>query len=258
MRKDLKKLSPNAQKSGFFFALLFAFTLGLFSNAQAQEEAKKEDSGEKKPSRITLGVRTGLNLSEFIFAGSYAATERIEGAQLGAFFNIKATNWVELSVEAAWAQNGARNLTGGSGSLHSFTFNNFQGNLLTYFKLPILSVYEPKIFIGPSFDYIGSVTANSEVPTGTTNIKTRYDVSNRFKKLDVGVIVGLGVDFDLKFARLFIDARYRHGLLDLNDNVNTKGNELGTTGATLPYRALGNSSLRTSQLSFQVGLGFSL
>lgn len=254
MKKDLKKFS-----SKFFSALAFAFMLGALT-VQAQDDAKKEDAaaGEKKPSRLTFGIRSGLNLSEFIFAGTTNATLHTEGAQVGAFFNIKATNWVELSIEAAWAQNGAANLAGGGGSLHSFNFNNFQGNLLTYFKLPVLSVYEPKIFIGPSFDYIGSVTANSEVPSGTTNIKTRYDVSNRFKKLDVGIVAGLGVDFDLKFARLFLDARYRHGLLDLNDNVNTLGNEFGTTAARLPYRALGNSTIRTSQFSFQVGLGFSL
>ncbi len=256
MKKDLKKFS-----SKFFSALAFAFMLGALT-VQAQDDAKKEDAGagEKKPSRLTIGVRTGLNLSEFIFAGTTKATLHTEGAQVGAFFNIRATNWVELSIEAAWAQNGAANLAApnASGALHTFTFNNFQGNLLTYFKLPVLSVYEPKIFVGPSFDYIASVTSNTEVPTGTTNIKERYDVSDRINKLDVGIIAGLGVDFDLKFARLFLDARYRHGLLDLNNNVNTLGNEFGTTGARLPSRALGNSTLRTSQFSFQVGLGFSL
>jgi len=266
MKKGLKKFTANAFKSSrSFLALTLACMLGLVGSVQAQEEGSSESteaSSGKKASKITLGVRTGLNLSRFDVAN--VASNYTPGAQAGAFLNIKATNWVTLSVEAAWAQNGAANIYSPDGvsAVHQFTANNFQGNLLTYFKLPVLSVYEPKFFIGPSFDYIGHVASNTE--SRGTFVKDRYDVSKTFKKFDLGLVAGLGVDFDLKFARLFLDARYRQGLLDINDN-NIPYTYTGTAAGTLsgfnernPAAAIRNSTTRTAQWSFQIGLGFDL
>jgi hypothetical protein len=264
MKKGLKKLTANALKSSrFFLALTLACMLGVVGSVQAQEEGSSEstESSGKKESKITLGVRTGLNLSSFSIAGN--RSNYLPGGQAGAFLNIKATKWVTLSAEAAWAQNGAAGITAPNNAAitHNFNTNNFQGNILTYFKLPVLSVYEPKLFIGPSFDYVGHVASNTE--SRTNYVKTRYDVSKNFKKFDLGLIVGLGVDFDLKFARLFLDARYRQGLLDINDynvtNIYT-GTAAGLTtfDETNPAAAVRNSTVSTGQFSFQVGLGFDL
>lgn len=259
MKKGLKKLSFNALKPAkFLAALTLAFCIGLTANAQDGEEAAEEGGDDAAPSKVTLGIRSGLNLSKFVYAGADNQTSYLSGAEVGAFFTYQATNWVALSVEASWAQNGSANLVGADGTRHNFTMNNFRGNVLTYFKIPVLSVYEPKFFIGPSFDYIGHVAANSENPGSPSGIKTRYDVTDRFKSFDMGIVTGVGVDFDLKFAKLMLDARYRVGVLDINNNTNTLGNELGTTGSSLPSRAMGNSSIRTGSFGFNVGLGFSL
>ena len=261
MKKGLKKLSFSALKPAkFLAALTLAFCIGLTANAQDGEEAAADEGGDDAaPSKITLGIRSGLNLSKFVFAGADNQTSYLAGAEVGAFFTYQVTNWVALSVEASWAQNGSANLVGADGTRHSFTMQNFRGNILTYFKIPVLSVYEPKFFIGPSFDVVGGVTANSERPSNGTDIKTRYDVASRFQTFDMGIVTGIGVDFDLKSnVKLLLDARYRMGLLDLNNNTNTHGNALGTTGASLPSSALGNSSIRTGSFGFNVGLGFSL
>jgi opacity protein-like surface antigen len=259
MKKDLKKLNLNALKSALV-ALALACTVGF---AQAQDNSgSTAEAAPKKASKVSLGLRSGVNFSEFIYAGDYGYTSRTEGAQVGAFFNIQATSWVGLSLEAAWSQNGARNLSiPGSNAVHSFNMNTFQANLLTYFRLPVLSVYEPKIFIGPSYNFIGHVTSNTEQVGQQLGIKARYDVTDSFRKHDLGMIVGLGLDFDLK-SNMFvtIDARYRHGLVNVN-GIKANGNygePLGYDSYLLPSAALGNSTVRTSQFSIQVGLGFRL
>lgn len=252
----IMKRSLNVGLNSLKTAVVAAVCVFSFTTAQAQDAtapAGEGSSGTKKDSKITLGIRAGLNQSEFRYMGSYAMTQRVSGAQLGVFLNVKLNNWVTQSLEVAWSQNGARNLpwtthSGGAG-VAEITLNNVQANLLTYFKLPVLSVYEPKVFIGPSWDintHAGALVQGEAYGLGT---KQRVAVTNNFKPLDFGIIAGAGVDFDLKFARLFLDARYRHGISDMN-NKNSNGN--------VSYGLPGNREIRTSSFSFQVGLGFSL
>jgi hypothetical protein len=75
--------------------------------------------------------------------------------------------------------------------------------------------------------------------------------------MDIGLIIGTGVDFDLKFATLMLDARYRHGFSDINNAYGQSANFIGGSGAGYPL-SLGNQDIRTRGLSFQVGLGFKL
>jgi len=257
MKKGLKKLG--------LIALALVCTLGFFGKAQAQETPKDgsttEQSGGKKPSKLSFGLQSGLNLSEYFIAGSEGRTDRAAGVQAGAFFTIQATNWVGISLELAYAQNGAKNLAGLDNPSKRFSFigHNFQTNLLTYFKLPILSVYEPKFIIGPSLNYMVQQDFMSETISGTSGVKTWHKYTG-FQNMDFGMIVGLGLDFDLKWATLLVDARYRQGFSD----INSKGKAIdGTTLNTsyndnTPASTLGNNSMSNSTFSFNLGLGFKL
>jgi hypothetical protein len=76
----------------------------------------------------------------------------------------------------------------------------------------------------------------------------KYDIAatNEFKGMDWGVIVGTGLDFDMKLGTLKVDARYRAGLSDIN-NVNHQQNFI-----------LENRTMHTSNFQFLVGFGINL
>jgi hypothetical protein len=231
MKKILKTFS-------FLVALAAVYTLGL-SSAQAQDAAQPDST----KSKFMIGVRAGLNLSYLRVDNESSGSGFAEGAQAGIFAKYAFNDWVAVSLEAAWSQSGARKMQYRSNFFNGDAFlqlNNVQLNPLVQFKIPVLSVYEPYLFAGPSFNinYLNSVYY------GTLSAK---DASNFTTALDLGLLVGAGVDFNLRFATLTLDARYRHGLNDINQK----------TGVTDGLGAvLGNNAWRSSQLSFQVGLGF--
>lgn len=239
--------------------LLAVLAVGAFTfSANAQNNAQNEASPEKESS-IIVGVRTGVNLNDFAVSGSARTTTMLAGAQATAFAMYNFNSWVGISLEAGFSQSGAARFPSGSNNLNDYRLSNVQANLLSYFKLPVLSVYEPKIFIGPSFDFNVHATNNVEGYRFGFPTKYRVDATNQFKAMDIGMIVGGGVDFDLKWATLFLDVRYRHGFSDINNAYGQSANWIGApNGATGFPLGPGNQDIRTRGLSFQAGLGFKL
>jgi opacity protein-like surface antigen len=239
MKKILKTFS-------LMVALATVFVLGL-NTAQAQDAAKPDSTGRSK---FMVGVRAGLNVSR-IRVNNGAANDFIPGAQAGLFAKYSFNDWVAVSLEAAYSQSGAGK-TGYQSSSGSPTMdwyiNNIQINPLFNVKLPVLSVYEPYVFVGPSFN----INAHEQ------QFKTGFaEVNNDMaSSLDLGLLAGVGVDFNLRFAVLTLDARYRHGLNDINQRTGVAQSQAigftGANGGVLPLAP----TLRSSQFSFQVGLGF--
>ncbi len=248
MKKILKTFS-------FLVALAAMYTLGL-NTAQAQDAAKADSTSKK--SKLMVGLRAGANVN--YLRGSSAQSEFIRslssGAHVGLFVKYDFNNWVSTSLEAAWSQSGSRNMrvfrssTGSyqsSGLLASLEINAIQLNPMIQFKLPVLSVYEPYAFIAPSFNintistaYVDGVLATS---TAGYVVSEARNVDNSVTALDFGVLVGAGIDFNLRFATLTLDARYRHGLNDINNNGSFQS-------------MLGGGQWKSSVASIQIGLGF--
>ncbi|WP_250632850.1 porin family protein [Rhodoflexus caldus] len=258
MKNGLKKVT-----------LLAALAVGAFTfGANAQDASTPE-----KQSSFILGVRTGVNVNDFSVSGTTKSTTALAGAQATVFAMYNVNSWVGMSLEAGFSQSGAARFTPGagrvtatpggtttvvSGNLNDYRLSNVQANLLSYFKLPVLSVYEPKVFIGPSFDFNVHATNNVEGYRFGSPTKYRVDATNQFKAMDIGMIIGTGVDFDLKWATLMLDARYRHGFTDINNAYGQSANWIGNTDGSGYPLSLGNQDIRTRGLSFQVGLGFKL
>ncbi|WP_448520023.1 porin family protein [Rhodoflexus sp.] len=258
MKNGLKKVT-----------LLAALAVGAFTfGANAQDASTPE-----KQSSFILGVRTGVNVNDFSVSGTTRSTTSLAGAQATVFAMYNVNSWVGMSLEAGFSQSGAARFSPGAGTnvgqpgtvgsamgnLNDYRLSNIQANLLSYFKLPVLSVYEPKIFIGPSFDFNVHATNNVEGYRFGSPTKYRVDATNQFKAMDIGMIVGGGVDFDLKWATLMLDARYRHGFSDINNAYGQSANFIGAPNGAVGFPlSLGNQDIRTRGLSFQVGLGFKL
>lgn len=238
MKKILKTFS-------LMVALATVFVLGL-NTAQAQDAAKPDSTGRSK---FMVGVRAGLNISR-IRVGNGVANDFTPGAQAGLFAKYSFNDWVAVSLEAAYAQSGADRMryTFAPSTSADLLIHNAQFNPLLNFKLPVLSVYEPYVFVGPSFNVN---FAEDLYKAGFASTK-----SDLTSSLDLGLLAGVGVDFNLRFAVLTLDARYRHGLNDVNQRTGVAQTPtIGFTdvnGGVLPAAP----TLRSSQFSFQVGLGF--
>jgi hypothetical protein len=247
MKKILKTFS-------LLVALAAICTLGL-NTASAQDTAAKSDSTKSK---LMVGLRAGVNASRFVINNSTETTNFIPGIQAGAFVKYSFNDWVAVAFEAAFSQAGAANMRFNSGTTMSsgdFMSYNVQLNPVLQCKIPVLSVYEPYFFVGPSFTINPHNTFRFSGLNGATPFQDKIQVDNALQPLDFGVLVGAGVDFNLRFAVLTIDARYRHGLSDIRNKNMTDifANATPTDNSNL---LIGNETWRSRQFSVQVGLGF--
>lgn len=241
MKNLLTKVSKNLIGAAVVTAALF---VGSEAAAQKAEVASTK-------STFMIGVKGGFSLTEFRRSGDrdFWATNRgatkISGVQGFAFARYNATNWGYVELEAGYALSGANWNGSGRNGIMTYRLHNVQTNLLFGIKLPVLSVYEPKVFFGPSFDfnfhaserYVGAAR------TGTGTVYTMRDVTNNFKAMDIAFVFGGQVEFDVKFANLLVDLRYRHGLTQMNNNPTSSN-------------TLGGGAVNSAGLSLMLGLGF--
>jgi opacity protein-like surface antigen len=238
MKKILKTFS-------LMVALAAMFFVGL-STAQAQDAARPDSTGKSK---FMVGVRAGLNVSRIRVQNS-VANDFMEGVQGGLFAKYSFNDWVAVSLEAAYSQSGARRMAYSylSSKVADLRLHNLQINPLLNFKIPVLSVYEPYAFVGPSFNLN---FAEDLAKAGFAETKSELTSA-----LDLGLLAGVGVDFNLRFAVLTLDARYRHGLNDISQRAGVAPSTglgfIDVNGQPLTQAP----TLRSSQFSFQVGLGF--
>ena len=209
-----------------------------------------QDAAGESGSKLMIGFKSGFNLSDVRVGSDTDYFEDNQGAgknfgpQIHVFGRFDFTKWVGAELELGWTQNafttfGTRTTT--------YRANNFQANALLNVRIPVLSVYHPRIYIGPSYNY-NAYTYSRETGTlyGFNTDQTR-DVTSTFAPHDLGVVVGTGLQFDVKFATLLVDARYRHGF---SKSVRRAGNV--TNVVPLVRQA------SISDVAFMVGLGFGI
>lgn len=252
------KLNPKAMKSNRLFSLLACIAmLFTFGVASAQTEPATEGG---KGGSLQVGFRLGTTYSKFLFndAGFSESADynrRRVGFTGGGFVTYNFSKWVGVSGEVLYSQTGTNNINYQVGNIAGTTdykTSNIALNLLADIRLPVISVYEPRFYVGPSFDFI--VDGWNERYTGAAgsisyvgSAKGATDATNQFKVLDFGMIVGAGLDFDLKFAKLKLDARYRQGLNNINNKTNQSLN-----------RYLVGKDMHSSSWIFTAGLAFPL
>jgi len=265
MNKAMKTLNPSGM-SRKLLALAFAlFALFAVNPAFAQDEEGSEggsDSGsatgdsDEGKGKMIIGVRTGATYNKFIMSGQEtdASSKRRVGFAAGVFFSYALNQWVAISPEVMFSHANARRVDYQDFIQYGkadYTLQNLQVNLLADVRMPVISVYKWKFYAGPSLDFNMAANANFEgrLAGSTAEIPPlKYDIqaTEEFKGMDWGVIVGTGLDFDMKLGTLKVDARYRAGLTDIN-NVNHQQNFI-----------LENRTMHTSNFQFLVGFGLNL
>lgn len=160
---------------------------------------------------LAKGVRGGVNLTNTATSGEEDG--RSLDWQLrpivGVFVTWHASSWLDLQPELLYAMKGAK----------GEEFDIPSKLLLDYLEFPLLvrkSMGSPHAMAwyvggGPSFGYRLRAKTRADFGDAIEEI----DVSDDVERFDLGVAVGGG----LEFRRVVVDARYTHGLTDIDKDT---------------------------------------
>jgi hypothetical protein len=168
-------------------------------------------SGPVSAQRLTKGVRGGVNLT------TTATNGEPDGpppdwqlrSVFGAFVTWRATSWIDLQPEVLYAMKGAQ----------GEEFDITAKLLLDYLEVPVLarisrgSLHATSWYLvgGPSFGYLLRARTRADFGGATEEI----DVLDEVERFDFGLVVGGGIGF----RRMIVDARYTHGLADIDKDA---------------------------------------
>jgi hypothetical protein len=161
---------------------------------------------------LTFGVRGGLNVATAdvkgdLFTQDVGTRTGFHGGILG---YVDIGEWFAIQTEVMYSQKG-------------FAKGNGDVSLsVDYFEIPLLAVFKLRGKISPHL-YAGAVLGlenNCKVASGDTKAGCDEVIAEnlglpRTKGADSGLMFGLGVEFDVGFAGLLLDAMYNYGLTDI-------------------------------------------
>ena len=256
MKERLEKLNPKPLSSRLFATLVCLCACLFMLPAQAQDAEGADGSGEESAeSKLMIGVRTGVNYSKLIISEGSADgslgdnDQRRAGLVFGAFVDYSFNKWFGATGEILFSQQAVRSIAysdAATSGVADYRTDNINVNILLDAKLPVISVYKPKFYIGPSFSFNMGARADVEGNAFGYPVHTVYDATDQFAPMEFGMIIGTGLDFNLKFATLKTDIRYRRGFNDIN-----------AIGVGL-NEALRGRTIHSDAISFQIALGFHL
>ena len=160
---------------------------------------------------IGKGVRGGLNMtttSNSTEDGSAAADWQPRGV-VGGYITWRVASWLLLQPEVLYAMKGAQ----------QEEFGLTSKLLLDYLEVPVLARLSRGspggrtwyLVAGPAFGWLARAKARADFGGSTEEIDLNEDV----ERFDIGVAAGGGMEF----GPLVVDARYTHGLSDIDKDT---------------------------------------
>lgn len=157
------------------------------------------------------GVRGGLNVATTATGGENgdAAPDWQLRGVVGGFIVWPVTSWLVLQPELLYAMKGAK----------QEAFGLQSKLLLDYIEVPVLARVSRGspgtrtwyIVAGPSFGWLARAKARADFGGATEEIDLKDDV----KSYDIGLTAGGGMEF----GSILVDARYTHGLSDIDKDT---------------------------------------
>jgi len=184
--------------------------LGIFSCALFIAPAANAQSDNPGP---RFGVKGGLNFSQFFVEQPTVEDENIKvGLHFGIFTKIPVTDFLAFQPELLYTNVGSKVSYGGSdvSNLLGIREGEVRFNL-NYVQLPLafgINLGPINIQGGPYLSYLVSANVKNLRTSDLATINTIELDKNDFRKLDYGLLGGIG--FDLR--NMTIGARYNYGL----------------------------------------------
>lgn len=213
------------------FSLFCAVIFATVTGALAQEQ--------QTPSETSLspkfGIKAGVNLTN-MYVQDVSDENMKVGFNAGFFAKLPITRGFSIQPELLYTSKGAKetydNFIQGEGE---YRFN------LNYIELPVLAVINLaknfNVHVGPYVAYLADVNIKDLEDNGTINEISDLDTDN-FKRIDYGVVGGLGIDI----SNFTLGARYSYGLREIGESGSLSG-EL-------------TKDSKNSVISLYIGFGF--
>lgn len=187
--------------------------------------------------QIKYGIRAGVNIASWKgdavnslnnivdVTSGYLDTKGRTGFHAGGYVSIPVGNRFSVEPGLQYSQKGYR--LNGNIEVDALSFLGANAGVQVqshYIDLPVLVRAEVAtgftVYAGPQLSYL--VKNNLRVDAGVLGIsllRRDLDITNEFKRLDVGIVAGVGYQFSNGFN---INAGYDYGLSRVDDNGNFK------------------------------------
>jgi hypothetical protein len=199
-------------KKGLAIVLVMAVTVLLSSAAFGQLTA--------------YGPKLGLNLAKL--SGDDVEKSKIKtGVAIGGFATFGFGEIFALQPELYYSMKGDKEdgFVGEIPATRTIKLSYLEVPVLAKVNLPTQSKVKPALFAGPSL----GIKLGSKVKIeagGQSQEATLEDI----KSIDLGLVVGIGIDFKMTNGTICLDGRYTMGLSSIDDspdNLSYKNNVIG-------------------------------
>jgi hypothetical protein len=162
-----------------------------------------------------MGIKGGLSLSRWAVNLPGLASGPLETLPwpAGGLFLKLSTGAFSVQAEALYVRAGTR--TDVSGVEHQYRIDYVRVPVLVKVNLRPYGSIEPVIYGGT---YAAARLTAKEV-TRSTDGNEVTDIKSGLKSWDLGLIAGVGVDFNWGMTLISLEARYAWGLLDINTTL---------------------------------------
>jgi hypothetical protein len=178
---------------------------------------------------MMFGVKAGLNLAN-VMGDDAEETSMKVGAVGGVFMCYDITEIFALQPELLFTMKGAKYDVGDEEG--TWKTNYIEIPVLFRVNLPTEGKIKPMLYAGPALGILMSAKDEDE------------DVKDYLKTMDIGVVAGAGVAYQLEKGAISFEARYEIGMSTVYDLTDEE-----LEGREQP-------DLKNSVISFMVGYGF--
>jgi hypothetical protein len=159
--------------------------------------------------QIYTGIYGGPTNTKFTGDPTGGSFSMHQGYTAGAFFNVRLSHEVQLSLQPAFLQNSAK-----------YKYIIPEGDWADSVTLKLQSVSLPLtilLFTPKQRLYaIGGFNLNIPLKLTGMNDHKSVDLSNQLASANMSAIFGMGLQFPVGPTHLFVEGRYVQGLLDLS------------------------------------------
>jgi hypothetical protein len=169
--------------------------------------------------KYSIGIIGGLNFADMNFPNHQSSDDQeissLVRSGIGAVLDIRFTENIFARFEPMYLQKGSKIEEG------SDPANQPEGQIKSSsIELPILFKYmfgkkiKPYLITGPTI----GINLNSEIEFEITGIKFNGDLTDVTETLDLGLIIGAGVQMPIGSTTLFLESKYNYGLINQRKN----------------------------------------
>jgi len=179
---------------------------------------------------MMFGVKGGLNMATATGDDAEGLSSKM-GIVGGAFMCYNITEIFAIQPELLYSMKGAKDEAD-----ETISFNYFEIPLLFKVNFPTEGKIKPSLYAGPTL----GILMTAEDTTGE-------DIKDYVKTMDIGILAGAGVGYQMEKGLLFLEARYEIGMTGIMDFTDDELDAMEMDA---------QPDVKNSVISIMVGYGF--